>query len=109
MFNQALADFIKFLGKQLRTLEIHRAKGDAEKIQQINYSPDDELIRKWLWVLAIVGAPASFIVMPFAIAFLQPFCYPWLAAGLWIFAKTAMVLVFLIFVLAAVFTLKSSQ
>ncbi len=109
MFNQALADIIKFLAKQLRALEIHRAKGDAEKIQQIKFSSDDELVRKWLWVLAIVGAPASFIVMPFAISFLQPFLYPWLAVSLWIFAKTAMVLVFLIFIMAALFTLKSSQ
>jgi hypothetical protein len=109
MLNQALADLLRFLAKQLRALEIRRAKGDAEKIQQIGFAADDELIRKWLWVLAIVGAPACFIVMPFAISILQPFLYPWLAASLWIIAKTAMVLVFLIFILAAGFTLKSSN
>jgi hypothetical protein len=109
MFKQALADALQFLAKQLRGLEIRRAKGDAEKIQQIKFSPDDELVRKWLWVLAIVGAPAAFIATPFVISLLQPFLYPWLAASLWILAKTAMVVVFLIFILAAVFTLKSSQ
>jgi hypothetical protein len=109
MLKQALADGLQFLAKYLRALEIRRAKGDAEKIQQIKSSPDDELVRKWLWVVAIVGAPVSFIAAPFAISLLQPFLFPWLAASLWIVAKTCMVFVFLIFILAAVFTLKSSQ
>ncbi len=109
MFKQAFADGLQFMAKQLRVLEIRRAKGDAEKIQQINFSPDDELIRKWLWVVAIVGAPSAFIAMPFIVSLLQPFLFPWLAASLWIFAKAVMVFVFLIFIVAAVFTLKSSQ
>jgi hypothetical protein len=109
MLNQALADLIRFIATQLRALELFRARGNAERVQEIGHSSDDELIRKWLWVLAIVGAPACFIVTPFVISLLQPFLYPWLASGLWVVAKTSMVLVFLIFVLAAFFTHKSAN
>lgn len=107
MFQLALIDFCKFLASKLRLLDERRAKGNAVILQEISSASDLEIIRKWLWIVAIVGGPFCFLVVPFAISVVQPFIWLPLGVCLWVLAKCLMVLVFLTFLLAAFVTFKS--
>jgi hypothetical protein len=109
VLKQACSDFKEYLASRLRRIEEWRAKSDIAKINEINFASDDEIIRRWLWVAAITSAPVAYLAVPFLISVMQPFLLPQLVVGLWIAAKTVMALVFVVFLGATLFTLKSTS
>ena len=109
MFQLALIDCRKFLASKLRLLDQRIAKGNPASLQEIDAVSDDEIIRKWLWIVSIIGGPSCFLVVPFVLSIVQPFIWAPLSTYLWVVAKCLMGLVFLIFLLAAIFTHKSSK
>ncbi|HEY9758022.1 MAG TPA: hypothetical protein V6C97_22845 [Oculatellaceae cyanobacterium] len=109
MLQQATSEFKEYLASRLRRIDEWQAKDNIARINEINFATDDEVIRRWLWLASITGAPLAFLVMPLLISVLQPFLWPQLAAGLWIMAKVMMAIVFVIFVGTTLYTLKASN
>ncbi len=109
MFQLALNDFKIFLSGRLREYDQRRANGDPARMQEVTFASDDEIIRRWLWIVTIIGGPACYLAVPFVISILQPFLWVPLAAALWIIAKCSMVIVFLLFLLAIYYTYATKQ
>jgi hypothetical protein len=99
-----LLEYQKFIADRLRVLEVNRAKGDQEKLQELTTASDGELIVKWLWVISIVGVPSCFLAVPFVLSLFGPFIWSPIKAFLWLIADSAMLTVFAIFLLAIYFT-----
>lgn len=93
------------LAAKLRDLEVKRAAGDPERIQELASIPDAEIMRRWMWIVSVVGAPICFVVAPFVLSVLGTFLPHAFAEFLWITAKVAMAVVFITFLLAIYFTL----
>jgi hypothetical protein len=100
----SLVEYRIFIADCLRHLEVRRAKGDPVKLQQISSATDAEVLMKWLWIAAIVGGPVFFLVVPFALSMVSAFIWSPIKAWLWFLANTAMIAVFIIFLLALYFT-----
>jgi len=102
--NNLFQDSKAFLSSVLRSLEIKRAGDDAEKLREIGELSDDETLRKWLWTIAVIGAPACFIALPLLLCVLNIIFSALVMNVLWFFAKIAMGTVIVIFALAAYLT-----
>lgn len=88
----------------LRALELRNAGGDEQKLKEIGDLTVDETLRKWLWVVTIIGAPVSFIGLPIGLSFLGFIFAGWLVQVFWLFVKLSMCLVLVIFAMAVYFT-----
>jgi len=95
--------------KLLRKCERARAKGDADLIREAQEMSDGQIVRKWMWLTAVVGAPVCFLVVPFVLSLISAFLWQPLAVFLWNIARVAMGLVFINFLLAIYFTKRSSD
>jgi hypothetical protein len=93
-----------YIADQLRVIETKRAKGEPEKLRELSNLNNEELIVKWLWMVSIVGMPSCFLAAPFILSLFGPFIWLPLKAFLWAITDTAMIIVFIIFLLAAYFT-----
>ena len=105
----SLVEYQIFLADCLRHLEARRAKGDPVRLQEISSATDVELLMKWLWIASIVGGPVCFLVIPFVLSMLSAFIWSPIKAWLWFFADTAMIVVFVIFLLALFFTTRQKD
>lgn len=105
----SLVEYQLFFAECLRDLEIRRAKGDPVKLQHIDTATDSELLMKWLWIFTIVGGPVCFLVVPFTLSLLSAFIWSPVKAWLWFMANSAMIIVFLTFLLALYFTTRQKD
>ncbi len=105
----SLVEYQIFCADCLRQLELRRAKGDPVKLEQLNATTDTELLMKWLWISAIVGGPVCFLIIPFSLSLLSAFIWSPIKAWLWFLANTAMIIVFMIFLLALFFTTRQKD
>ena len=106
---KSLKDYQSVITLRLRDLEGKLAKGDPVKLREAMEISDKLLIRKWLWIVSIVGGPACFIGLPFLLAALQLFMPRIIMQGLWILAKGAMGIVFITFITAIIITTRKNE
>jgi hypothetical protein len=88
------------LAKRLRAREMEKARGDLPRLQHIESLTDADLVRKWMWILSIVGGPICFIIVPFVLSLLSALIPHVLMNVLWNLARLAMAVIFAIFILA---------
>jgi len=99
-----LNDSKAFVSSWLRSIDITRAGGDVEKLKEIGERSDDETLRKWLWTVVVIGAPACFIAVPLFLSVLALLFSTFIMQALWFIAKLAMSCVMLIFAIAVYLT-----
>jgi len=93
-----------FAAEWLRAFEIKRAGGNLQRLDEIADYNDDEVLRRALWMASIVGGPVVYLVMPFALSFVQTLLPAQLTVVLWTLLKGLMALIFAIFMMAVYFT-----
>jgi len=86
-----------FLSSWLRSLEIKNAGGNAQQLQRIAETTDDETLKKWLWTASVYGVPAIFVAAPIGLFILGIVFTPWIMEIFWLFEKLAMLAMLLIF------------
>ncbi|MBS2000957.1 MAG: hypothetical protein JST44_05580 [Cyanobacteria bacterium SZAS LIN-5] len=106
--NLSLAEYQVFITTRLRAFEERRAAGDPEKLRLLASMPDSMLLRKWLLIVSGVGFPISFVVL-FLLGMISPHLPAFLSTILWVLAKGAMGITFLIFLLGIYLTLNKSD
>ncbi|HEY9778402.1 MAG TPA: hypothetical protein V6C81_31865 [Planktothrix sp.] len=99
-----LEEYQSLVAARLRLHETRKAGDDEAKLKEIQDMGDPELLRKWMWLTAIVGGPISFIAVPFILSLFSTFLPVVVMAILWNIAKLAMGMVFIVFLLAVYFT-----
>ncbi|HEY9715810.1 MAG TPA: hypothetical protein V6C72_20215 [Chroococcales cyanobacterium] len=109
MRSPALGEYQAIITSWLRSLEHKLAKGDQAKLQNSAQLTDEELLRKWLWVVSIIGGPACFLGVPIILSLLGTFMPRIVMVVLWFLAKGAMGIVFILFILAIVITTRKGD
>lgn len=100
----SLIEYKAFAAEWFRTFETRKAKHDEDKLRDIAQATDDEILRRWLWKITIVAAPVAFVVLPMVLMIVHSFLWLPMQQMLWFVTKTAMGLVFLLFILAVYLT-----
>jgi hypothetical protein len=103
-----LAEYQGFLAGMIRKSEISRARGDKERLGEIEACTDDYLLKRWLWTFAIVGGPITFIAIPVLLSGVGSVLPHTMMNYLWTMSKGAMAIIFVMF-LVAVFTSNAKQ
>ncbi|CAN5588873.1 hypothetical protein BH10CYA1_BH10CYA1_10080 [soil metagenome] len=107
--NVSLAEYQLFITTRLRAFEEKRAAGDADRLSHLAMIPDSMLLRKWLLIVSGIGFPITFVVL-FLLGMISPHLPALISTCLWLLAKGAMGIMFLIFLLGIYLTLiKSDQ
>lgn len=104
MKGKALLECKHFAAEWLRAFEIKRAGGNIQRLDELADFNDDEVLRRGLWMISIVGGPVVYLLLPFVLSILQTFIWAQLTIVLWTLLKIAMGLIFAIFALAVYFT-----
>jgi hypothetical protein len=99
-YGSTLADYQGFVVGLIRTSEISRARGDKQRLSEIESSTDDYLLKRWLWTFAIVGGPITFIAIPMLLSGLGALIPPAILEPLWFLSRGAMAIIFVLFLLA---------
>jgi hypothetical protein len=98
-----------FLSSWLRSLEIKNAGGNAQELQKIAETSDDDTIRKWLWTATVYGVPTIFIAAPIALLVMSIVFTAWIMELFWLVEKIAMFAMLIIFGSAIFFTFISPK
>jgi hypothetical protein len=106
--NVSLAEYRLFITSRLRAFEVKRAAGDAQRLSHLEMTPDSMLLRKWLLIVSGIGFPITFGIL-FLLGIISPHIPTFISTFLWIFAKGAMGITFLIFLLGIYLTLVKSD
>lgn len=93
-----------FAAEWVRAFEIKRAGGNIQRLDEIADYNDDEVLRRGLWMISIVGGPVVYLVLPFILSIVQTFVWSTLSQILWVLLKIAMGFIFVVFLLAVYFT-----
>ncbi|PZM80725.1 MAG: hypothetical protein DKT66_15865 [Candidatus Melainabacteria bacterium] len=104
MKGKALLECKHFAAEWLRAFEIKRAGGNIQRLDELADFNDDEVLRRGLWMISIVGGPVVYLLLPFVLSILQTFIWAQLTIVLWTLLKIAMGLIFATFALAVYFT-----
>ncbi len=98
-------EYLKEVAKVLRQREAETARGDLARLEYLENTTDEMLLRKWGWISTIVGAIASFFLLPLFIGLIQHFLPEWLSLLLWSLAKVSMGICLLMFAVTIYFTI----
>lgn len=93
----------------IRRQEALKLKGDVEKLSELAETPDDFLLKKWVWTVCLLAGPGAFVVMPLLLCVLGIFTPTPVMDVFWFITKLGMALVLVMFSLAVFFTLRSSR
>lgn len=93
----------------IRRQEALKLQGDVAKLSELAETPDDFLLKKWVWTVCLLGGPATFVVVPLLLCVLGIFTPAPIMDFFWFFTKIGMALVLLVFCLAVFFTLRSTK
>jgi vacuolar-type H+-ATPase subunit I/STV1 len=102
--NSSFEEYQAFVTSRLRSFEEKRAKGDSDRLKQLELTPDTELLRKWMLIVSVGGFPVTFIFM-MVLGTIGKYLPDILNQFFWLLAKGAMGITFVIFVLAVYFTI----
>jgi hypothetical protein len=86
-----------FVSSWLRSLEIRNAGSNAQQLQKIAETSDDDTLKKWLWTASVYGVPTIFIAAPIVLVVMGIIFTPWIMEIFWLFEKLAMLAMLLIF------------
>lgn len=106
--NSSFEEYQVFVTTRLRAFEEKRALNDPVKLKQLELTPDADLLRKWMLIISVVGFPITFVSMMF-LGLIGKYLPEMIVQLLWIVAKGAMGITFLIFVVAIYFTIKKGS
>jgi hypothetical protein len=109
MLRFSLSELAKYFHEQLRAMEEIRTHGNKEQLQELNLISDDELFRRWLWRIVVIGAPVCFILVPLVLSLLQTFLSSAVTNFFWLSTKCLMLFVFLLFLLASFLSQRNSS
>ncbi|MFA7340652.1 MAG: hypothetical protein WC028_27960 [Candidatus Obscuribacterales bacterium] len=107
-----LPDLAKYRTKLLlliRRQEALKLQGDVAKLSELAETPDDFLLKKWVWTVCLLGGPATFVVLPLLLCVLGIFTPAPIMDFFWFLTKLVMAAVLLVFSLAVYFTLRSTK
>lgn len=98
-------EIIKFI----REKEAEMSRGNISKLEALEKSTDEILLKKWAWLSAIVGVIFSFIFLPFLISIMHMFLPAVLLQVLWFCTRACMGMSLLMFGAATYFTIIKSS
>ncbi|MBY0356391.1 MAG: hypothetical protein K2W82_00200 [Candidatus Obscuribacterales bacterium] len=104
MVRISLNEYQKHLVGFIRRREAELSRGDISKLESLDRTSDDMLLRKWSWLSTIVCAAFSFLLMPFIISLIQRLIPNILYQMLWLITKTSMAVSLVVFAAAVYFT-----
>lgn len=84
-------------------------RGDLSRLEQLDSTTDDYLLKKWSWISAITGVAGSFLAAPFLLSILVPLLPELVGQLLWAVVKVCMGLSLLMFCAAIYFTINRSS
>jgi hypothetical protein len=93
----------------LRSCDIKRAKGNETQIREFQAMNDQDVMRRWMWVISIIGGPLCFLVTPLIISILSAFVPLPILSVFWVLAKVMMGMIFILFALAIYFTVNQTR
>ena len=107
--SDTLRDYKNLIVAYLRDFESSRMAGNPEKLRRLAETPDDLLLKKWLWIGSIIGAIGCFgILWPLAALVLAPFITSFIMEPLWMLIKFAMGFTLILFCAALYVTFAKS-
>jgi hypothetical protein len=97
------------LANAIRSKEADMCRGDLSRLEQLDSTTDDYLLKKWSWISAITGAASSFLAAPFLLSIFVPLLPELVGQLLWAVVKVCMGLSLLMFCAAIYFTISRSS
>ena len=99
-----LDEYYKRVAAKLRSSEANFCRGQPELLNRLDQTTDLDLMTKWAWKSAIIGAIFAFAGLPLFLMLVSSFLPTVLNEILWFILKLSMGLAGLMFGLAAYFT-----
>lgn len=96
--------YCKQVADYLRAREANVLRGQPARLQQLDQITDLDLLKKWSWMSAIVGAIVTFAGMPLGLMIVKIFMPALIMNVLWLLTKFCMAVSCALFALAAYFT-----
>jgi hypothetical protein len=90
----------KKVADALRGFESRRSWDDVTQLDYLSTLSDDEFLRRWMWIVLVVGCPICFIAVPLILSVAQVFLPASLAAPVWTIVKTLMAIMLLLLIAA---------
>lgn len=88
----------------LRAKEANLLRGQPERLRELELVTDADLLRKYSWRMAIIGAGISFFAAPLAVSLLRFMLPSVVTHVLWLAVKVAMAAAGLVLALALYYT-----
>lgn len=107
--NSALTELRGLVCAWLRYIETKQAANNDQKLRQLATIDDNELLKKWLWIVCFIGGPISFIASPLLLGLLHPLLPALVTNILWIVVRTTMAITLILFILAVFLTIRESS
>jgi hypothetical protein len=104
--NAHIKAYIKQIAAIVRVREANILRGRPEALVALEHRSDVELVTRWAWTSAIVGAIATFLIAPFVLSALYRLLPTIIYDLLWFLLKVVMGCVMLMFAAAAWLTFK---
>ena len=102
----SIKEYLNMVAMRLRQREAHMRRGNVAKLEDLEETSDEELLKKWSWMSAIAGLIVCFFIVPFVLSIINRFLPPILAHLLWSLALVSMVVVMAMFAAAIYLTVK---
>lgn len=93
----------------IRRLEAELSRGDLAKLEAIDRTTDQTLLRKWSWVVAIITIIFSFAILPLLVSIIQIFSPLEIRKFFWFCIKFCMGISLLMFGTVTYFTIFKSS
>jgi hypothetical protein len=106
--SRRIAAYIKQIAMKVRAKEAEMLRGDPDRLAALDARPDVELVAKWAWTSAIVGAITTFGI-GVALNLLENLVPLFVYSLLWLLLKLVVLSVLLMFAAAAWLTFKPPQ
>jgi hypothetical protein len=102
----AINGYIKRVASTVRAREADILRGNPDALAALERRSDVEVVTRWAWTSAIMGAIAAFLIAPFVLSILNRFLPTIIYELLWLLLKLGMGCVVLMFAAAAWLTFK---
>lgn len=101
--------FKKDVVVELRSKEAEMCRGNLSRLEQLDSTTDEYLLKKWSWTSAVAGAIFSFFLCPLVLGVLTAILPKLMSEFLWALAKVCMGMSLLMFCAAIYFTIVRSS
>ncbi len=90
----------KKVADALRGFESRRSWDNVGQLDYLSSLSDDEFLRRWMWIVLVVGCPLCFIALPLLVSVIQVFLAAALVAVVWTVVKLLMAMMLLLLIAA---------